>query len=244
MVRVRVGIVGFVTPGIPRWEIPEHYRGYEFRPIVDPAKKVIAAIRADVDLLVVITHSGLDRDPNMGAAPLDQMGNENAAWELANQVAGMNVFFYGHTHREMPQLVVNSVLMAQAKNWGQSLAWADVVTSHGAQGRWQVEAKHSRTIPLTPDVGPDEGITKLAAYYLDATERYPNTQIATSDKELTGPYGRYEDNPLVDLIHKVQLEAGHADVSMATMFFTGAKIPAGAATVRQAAELYVYENTL
>ncbi len=50
--------------------------------------------------------------------------------------------------------------------------------------------------------------------------------------------------PLVDLIHKVQLDAGHADVSMATMFFPGVKIPAGPVTVRQAAALYVYENTL
>jgi 2',3'-cyclic-nucleotide 2'-phosphodiesterase/3'-nucleotidase len=27
---VRVGIIGLVTPGVPRWEIPAHYRGYEF----------------------------------------------------------------------------------------------------------------------------------------------------------------------------------------------------------------------
>ena len=60
---VRVGIVGFVTPGVPRWEIPEHYRGYEFEPIVDAAKRVIPLVRKQVDLLVVIMHSGLDRDP-------------------------------------------------------------------------------------------------------------------------------------------------------------------------------------
>src|ERR1700732_2221938 len=42
---VRVGIVGFVTPGIPRWEIPEHYEGYEFEPIMEAAKTVIPEVR-------------------------------------------------------------------------------------------------------------------------------------------------------------------------------------------------------
>ena len=85
---------------------------------------------------------------------------------------------------------------------------------------------------------------KLAEPYQEATQKYLDTPIATSAKELTGQHSRYEDDPLVDLIHKVQLDAGHADVSMATMFFPGVKIPAGPVTVRQAAALYVYENTL
>jgi 2',3'-cyclic-nucleotide 2'-phosphodiesterase / 3'-nucleotidase len=52
------------------------------------------------------------------------------------------------------------------------------------------------------------------------------------------------DGPLVDLIHKVQMEYGQADVSMATIFFPGVHIPAGPVTVRQVAALYIYENTL
>ncbi|MGH9792031.1 MAG: 5'-nucleotidase C-terminal domain-containing protein, partial [Candidatus Acidiferrales bacterium] len=55
---------------------------------------------------------------------------------------------------------------------------------------------------------------------------------------------RYEDHPFVDLIHRVQLEYGKADVSFATMFLTSAEIPAGPVTVRQIASLYIYENTL
>ncbi len=47
-------------------QIPEHYRGYEFEPIVDAAKRVIPLVRKQVDLLVVIMHSGLDRDPATG----------------------------------------------------------------------------------------------------------------------------------------------------------------------------------
>jgi 2',3'-cyclic-nucleotide 2'-phosphodiesterase (5'-nucleotidase family) len=49
---------------------------------------------------------------------------------------------------------------------------------------------------------------------------------------------------LLDLIHKVQLEAGHADVSMATMFYPGVQVPAGTVTVREAMAIYIYENML
>ncbi|MGH9791938.1 MAG: bifunctional metallophosphatase/5'-nucleotidase, partial [Candidatus Acidiferrales bacterium] len=38
---VKIGIVGFITPGVPRWEIPAHYRGYSFHSIVETAKHVI-----------------------------------------------------------------------------------------------------------------------------------------------------------------------------------------------------------
>lgn len=242
---VRVGIVGFITPGVPRWEIPEHYRGYEFLPIVDAAKTVIPEVRKKADLVVVIMHSGLDRDAKTGEVyGNSETRGENAAWELADDVPGIDVIFYGHTHLEMPEQIENGVLMTQAKNWGGSLARADVEMARDAEGHWSVASKHSRAIPATDAVAEDAAIAKIVAPYHLATEKYLNTPVADSDRPLDGQTERYIDGPLVDLIHKVQLEAGHADVSMATLFFSGVKIPSGAVTVRQLAALYIYENTL
>jgi 2',3'-cyclic-nucleotide 2'-phosphodiesterase/3'-nucleotidase len=246
---VRIAIVGFVTPGIPRWEIPAHYKGYEFENIVDAAHRVIPEVRKQADLLVVIVHSGLDRDPKSapGSKPsdaFDQIPGENAALELAEQVPGIDVVFYGHTHQEMPELVVNGVLLTQPKNWGGSLARADVQMDRDAKGHWNVKSKHSRTIPATAAVAADPEIEKIDAPYHAATQKYLDTPIANSSVPLEGTLGRIEDTPLVDVIHFTQMEYGHADVSMATMFFLGVRIPAGPVTVRQAAALYVYENTL
>lgn len=241
---VRVAIVGFVTPGIPRWEIPAHYMGYQFEPIVESAKAVIPEVRKHSDLVVVIMHSGLDRDPKTGKAPSDQLSNENAAWELARQVPGIDLIFYGHTHREMPQMFVNGVLMAQAKNWGISLARADITMKEDSAAHWTVISKHSRTIPVTPGTPADPHIMKIAQPYQQATQKYLDTPIASSEKTLTGANERYEDGPLVELINRVQMDAGRADVSLATMFYPGTIIPAGPVTVRQAAALYIYENTL
>ena len=49
---------------------------------------------------------------------------------------------------------------------------------------------------------------------------------------------------MTDLIHTVQLEYGHADISMATMLYTGAHIPKGSVSIRQISALYLYENYL
>ncbi len=242
---VKVGIVGFITPGVPRWEIPAHYRGYAFKPIVETAQQVIPEVRKKVDLLVVIAHSGLERDPQTGdTRGIDQIQGENAVWALAEQVPGIDVILYGHSHREMPQLTVNGVLLAQARNWGQSLARADVTLQRDAGGKWRVASKKSSTIPVTDAVPPDAEILALARPYHQATQAYLDTPVTTSGASLSAETARYEDHPFVDLIHRAQMKYAKADVSMATMFLTSANIPAGPVTVRQLASLYIYENTL
>jgi 2',3'-cyclic-nucleotide 2'-phosphodiesterase/3'-nucleotidase len=242
---VRVGIVGFVTPGVPRWEIPAHYKGYEFEQIVASAQKVIPEVRKKADLVVVISHSGLGPDPSANAqGGSDEISGENAMLALAQQVPGIDVILFGHTHREVAQMMVNGVLMAQARNWGQSLARADVEMERDASGGWHVKEKHSTVIPVTDATAADPEIVKLAQPYETATQKYLDTPIATSAEEMHGDVSRYQDDPLVDLIHRVQLDAGHADVSLATMFYPALRIPAGPVTVRQLAGLYIYENTL
>jgi 2',3'-cyclic-nucleotide 2'-phosphodiesterase/3'-nucleotidase len=242
---VRVGIVGFVTPGVPRWEIPAHYRGYQFEPIVDAARRMIPEVRKQADVVVVIAHSGLGPDPESGQpAPADEIADENAMIALAEQVPGIDVILYGHTHLEMREKFIHGVLLVQAKNWGQSLARVEVEMERDASGAWRVASKHSMTILVTKDVAADPEILRLAEPYHATTQKYLDTPIATCAVPLDGVTARYEDHPLVDLIHKVQLEAGHADISMATMFFPSMQIPAGKVTVRQIAALYIYENTL
>lgn len=240
---VRVAIVGFITPGVPRWEIPAHYRGYKFESMVDAAKRVIPEVRKKADLVVAIAHSGLERDPQTGASFSDQMPYENAVWALAEQAPGIDVILYGHSHRELAEKVINGVLVVQAKNWGQSLARADIELERTAAG-WKVASKRSTVIPVTDAVAADPEILKLAQPYHDTTETYLDTPIATSSKALDASSARYEDHPLVDLIHKVQMEYGKADVSLATMFYPRLQIPAGQVTLRQIAGLYIYENTL
>jgi 2',3'-cyclic-nucleotide 2'-phosphodiesterase/3'-nucleotidase len=240
---VKVAIVGFVTPGIPRWEIPEHYKGYTFDQIVAAAQRVIPQVRQQADLVVVIAHSGLEREVSNDRPVPQEIAGENAIYALAETVPGIDVILFGHTHQELAEKTVNGVLLAQAKNWGQSLARVEVVLEKKT-GAWKVVSKKSTLLPVTDAVGPDPEILELARPYHEATQASLDAPIAECSVDLEGSRARYEDHPFVDLIHKVQMEYGKADISFATLFLPTAHIPAGKVSVRQIASLYIYENTL
>ncbi len=242
---VRIAIVGFVTPGVPRWEIPANYKGYQFESIVEAATRVIPEVRKRADLVVVIAHSGLGPDPEaQEKIAADELNGENAAIALAEQVPGIDVIIFGHTHSEVPERTIHGVLLMQPKNWAQSLGRVQVKMDRDAQGVWQVESKHSTTIPVTESVAVDTETQKIVEPYEQYTQKKLSEPLATSEKDLVGNEAHYQDDPLVDLIHKVQMEAGHADVSLATMFLTSAHIPQGQVTTRNIASLYIYANTL
>src|SRR3984893_14250866 len=140
--------------------------------------------------------------------------------------------------------MIHGALLVQAKNWGASLARVDMDVGRDAQGQWRVEQKRSALLPVTAAPPADSAIERLNEPYEHATETYLDGRVAGVAKTLSGETERYEDGPLVDLIQKVQLAYGHADVSLATMFVPTMRIRAGDVTVRQASELYPYDNIL
>src|SRR4029079_1777204 len=109
---------------------------------------------------------------------------------------------------------------------------------------WRVYAKSARTIPSDDRVEPDAEVVKLAEPYDRETQAWLGRTIGESSEELTARQARFRDTAILDLIQKVQLEAGKADVSMVASFNSDARISKGPFTVRDIAGLYVYENTL
>ncbi len=242
---VRVGILGLTTPGIPRWELPEHYTGYKFLDIVSTARKFVPILRnrEGVDLVVLIVHSGLEHDLETGKAFPNQVAGENAVWQLAQRVRGIDAIIFGHTHQEVEEKLIKGVLLTQAKNWAQSVAEVDFrLVKRG--GSWKVEAKQSKLIQVTDEIVADPEILAMTKEYEEITQKYLDTPIARVEKDLSARAARFEDNPLIDLILKAEMEYGKADVALASVFNPSARIPAGPVTVRQIASLYFYENTL
>ena len=244
---VRVGVLGLTTPGIPNWENVPNYEGLEFKETVSEAKKWVAVLRnvGKVDLVVITMHMGIEEDLNTGALNPSQVPNENAAVAIARQVPGVDVVLMGHTHRDVPSLVVNGVLLSQANRWASHLARVDVYLERtAADNRWRVMAKAARTIPVTEKTAIDPEIAQLGQPYDKETQDWLGKIIGESSEEMTAPDCRFQDTAIIDLIHRVQLEAGKADVSMAACFNPQARIPKGPVTVRDIAGLYEYENTL
>ncbi len=243
---VRVGILGLTTAGVPFWENAANYTGLEFREPLAEAKKWVSVLRGAerVDLVVITMHMGLEEDLRTGIASPGQVRYENEAVAIARQVPGIDLILMGHTHREIPGVVVNGVLLAQANLWGRHLARADVYLERGDDRVWHVAAKQARTIPVLPQTAIDPEIAAIAEPYDREARTWLSRQIGESAEELTALEARVSDTALIDLVQRVQLESGQADVSMAAVFNRQARIPKGRVSVRDIAGLYIYDNTL
>jgi 2',3'-cyclic-nucleotide 2'-phosphodiesterase / 3'-nucleotidase len=262
---VRIGILGLTTPGIPYWENVPNYAGLEFHETVSEAKKWVPILREKekVDVVVIAMHMGIEEDLRTGIPNPSTVPNENAAIAIARQVPGVDVILMGHTHREVPSLVVNQVicidgsepcqcygseagdvLLTQANRWASHVARVDLYLDKYSNNGWHLVAKSARTIPVTEKTEIDPEIAKLGEPYDKETQDWLGRNIGSSSEELTAQGCRFQDSAIIDLIQRVQLEAGNADVSMAACFNPSARIPKGAVTVRDIAGLYEYENTL
>src|SRR6266550_1467839 len=242
---VRVGILGLTTPGIPTWENPPNYAGLEFHEPLLEAKKWVPILRGKerADVVVIAMHMGLEEDLRTGEINPGQVKNENQAIAIAKQVPGVDLIFMGHTHRDVPSLVINGVQLLQANYWGRHLARVDLYLENDGS-RWRVYARSARTIAVDDKVAPDAELLRMGEPYDRETQAWLSRPIGESAAELTAIEATFRDTAILDLVQQVQMEAGNADVSMVASFNEKARIAKGPVTVRDIAGLYIYENTL
>ena len=95
---VRVAIIGVTTPSIPMWDEPQNYRGYEFQSIVRTIENTVRELRAKQhpDVIIVAAHSGLGADLKSGTPFRDEVKGENAMYEVASKVKGIDAIVFGH----------------------------------------------------------------------------------------------------------------------------------------------------
>src|SRR6266480_2832911 len=198
---VRVGVLGLTTPGIPKWENVPNYEGLEFHETISEARKWLPILREKekVDVVVITMHMGIEEDLRTGTPNPAQVPNENAAIAIARQVPGVDVILMGHTHRDVPSLVVNGVLLTQANRWASHVARVDLYLEKDERGRWHVVAKQSRTIPVTEKTAINPEIAELGKPDDKETQDWLGRAIGESAEELTARDGRFKDTAIIDL---------------------------------------------
>ena len=102
---------------------------------------------------------------------------------IARQVPGVDLIFMGHTHREVPSLYINGVLLTQANYWGRHLARADVYLENDGS-KWRIFARSARTIAADDKLEPDPTILKIGEPYDRETQAWLSAYWRTA-AELT-----------------------------------------------------------
>ncbi|MGC4948321.1 bifunctional metallophosphatase/5'-nucleotidase [Streptomyces sp. DT224] len=254
---VKVGILGLTNPGIAIWDKANVSGKMVFPGLEEQAAKYVPRLRSmGADVVIVSAHSGNSGTSSYG----DQIPYvENAAGLVAEQVPGIDAILVGHAHLEIPEYFVENketgkkVVLSEPLKWGQRLTLFDFEVVW-EKGRWVVEKAGSRVLNSNTAV-EDRKITKLLADEHEKVVAYVNQVIGTAASEMTTAEAAWKDEPIIDLINVVQAEtvkaalAGgeYADLpvlSQASCFSRTARIPAGNVTIRDAAGLYPFENTL
>ncbi|MFJ8127067.1 bifunctional metallophosphatase/5'-nucleotidase [Streptomyces hydrogenans] len=254
---VKVAVLGLTNPGIAIWDKANVSGRMVFPGLEEQAAKWVPKLRSmGADVVVVSAHSGSSGTSSYG----DQLPHvENAAGLVAEQVPGIDAILVGHAHTEIPEYRIanketgKEVVLSEPLKWGQRLTLFDFDLVW-EKGRWTVERVAAQVLNSNT-VEEDPEITGLLADEHKKVVAYVNTVIGTSTAAMTTADAPWKDEPIIDLINVVQAEtvkaalaggayAGLPVLSQASCFSRTARIPAGEITIKDAAGLYPFENTL
>ncbi|MEW1724123.1 5'-nucleotidase C-terminal domain-containing protein [Streptomyces sp. NPDC093109] len=254
---VKVAILGLTNPGIAIWDKANVQGKMTFPGLEEQAAKWVPKLRSmGADVVIISAHSGSDGSSSYG----DQLPYvENAAGLVAEQVPGIDAILVGHAHVEIPERrVVNKktgkdVVLSEPLKWGQRLTLFDFDLVW-ERGGWTVEKVASKVLNSNT-VAEDKKITGLLGDEHRKVVAYVNQVIGTSTVAMSTVDAPWKDEPIIDLINHVQAETVKAALaggewaalpvlSQASCFSRTARIPAGEVTIKDAAGLYPFENTL
>lgn len=254
---VKVAVLGLTNPGIAIWDKANVQGKMTFPGLEEQAAKWVPKLRSmGADVVIVSAHSGSSGTSSYG----DQLPYvENAAGLVAEQVPGIDAILVGHAHTEIAEYFVQNketgkqVVLSEPLKWGQRLTLFDFDLVW-AKGRWTVE-KVGAQVLNSNTAAEDRKVTRLLADEHKKVVAYVNQVIGTSTQAMSTAEGPYKDVAIIDLISHVQAEtvkealkggqyAALPVLSQASCFSRTAGIPAGEVTIKDAAGLYPFENTL
>jgi 2',3'-cyclic-nucleotide 2'-phosphodiesterase/3'-nucleotidase len=238
--RIKIAVLGLITPGIPDWLPKNLWPRMEFRDMVESAEEWVPRIleKEDPDLLVGLFHSGTDA--SYGGDPGEYM-NENAVMLVAEKVPGFHVIFAGHDHRVSVQRIANlegdSVLIIDP---GSHCRYAGEATIR-FKGR---EILSKGTIIPMSDHEPSEAFMTRFAREFDLVADYLDDTLTWLAEDMAGLDALFGPSSLSSLIHRVQLDLSGAEISFTAPLSISAVLEQGPLLVSDLFKLYRFENML
>ncbi|MBS6000615.1 MAG: 2',3'-cyclic-nucleotide 2'-phosphodiesterase [Haemophilus haemolyticus] len=253
--KLKIGYIGFVPPQIMVWDKANLQGKVETRDIVKTAQKYVPEMKKKgADIVVALAHTGPSDEPY-------QEGAENSAFYLAD-VPHIDAVIFGHSHRLFPNKefakspnadivngTVKGVPESMAGYWANNISVVDLgLTEH--KGKWIVTSGKAVLRPI-----------------YDAENK---KALAENDPEITEflkPVhdALVQDDPTIQIVNQAQKAyvekvapsvaamAGLPILSAGAPFKAGGRkndptgyteVNKGELTFRNAADLYLYPNTL
>jgi len=244
---VKIAVLGLITPGIPMWLPEKIWSGIDFQDMIVSSKKWVEIIREKdhPDLLIGLFHAGVEA--NYEGQTADTPCNENAAQLVAEQVSGFDVVFVGHDHHgwnyTVKDPVGNNVLILGTLNASRTATEATIILNKNTEtSEWK--KKISGEVIQIQNYKPDQAFMNEFEPVIKSIKTYVDKPIGEFTETISTRESLFGDSPFVDLIHQIQLELTHADISFAAPLSFNAEIKKGEVYVRDMFKLYKFENLL
>lgn len=215
---VRVGIFGLATPETLYKTHPKNVEGLTFADPVEEGKKMVAELSGKADVVVALSHLGLD------ASSVD------TSLKLAEQVKGIDVIIDGHSHTMLENgRVVGDTLIAQTGEYGKNVGVVELTVSGE-----EVTSKQARLMSRkqADAVQPDQAVADIVKKVKEEQEKVLSEAVGSSAVHLVGEREnvRTGETNLGNLITDAMLDETGADVAITNGGGIRASIPAGTIT--------------
>ena len=239
---VKIAVLGMITPAIPMWLSENLWPGLRFEDMEAAARKWIPFIREqeNPDVIIGLFHAGKN------AVWMGGKYRDNASVEVASRVPGFDVVLAGHDHARACFKVANeagdSVLVVNPANNAVTVGDVEItLTLRGGKVTDKlVEGRLTDVGALEPS---PEFMQHFAGQY-DAIQAFVSKKIGRFTQPISTRPAYFGPSAFVDLIHRLQLEIGKAEISLAAPLSFDARIEAGDIYVSDMFNLYKYENML
>jgi len=227
---IKIGIFGLATPETAYKTHPKNVEGLTFADPVEEAKKMVAELEDQVDVIISLAHLGVDES------------SKDTSIKVAEEVQGIDLIIDGHSHTTFAEgKLVGDTLIASA---GEYLKNLGVVTLTFEDGQLIDKKASLVTKEEAADVEEDQEVLALENTISEEQNEILSEVIGKTAVPLDGAreHVRAGETNLGNLITDAMLEISGADVALTNGGGIRTSIEAGEITKGKVIEVLPFGN--
>ena len=233
---LKVGIMGFTTDFITRWERPENIENIDIIDTFDSIKKYYDTVKEQCDILIGVYHGGFEYD--LESHKQLSTTKENIAYNICKEF-DFDILLTGHQHLPIANITLHGTHIAQTPHNGSK--FLELKLTIDDTGSININSS-LENIELNPNKEMYDKFLPLE----NKVQQWLDTPVGVLDTELqptTHLDMALNGSNLANFINQIQLESSDADIAC-TAFANVIKGFGKNITVRDILSTYPYPNTL
>jgi|SRR5688572_1093474 len=225
---LKIGVLGLTTGNLVNIVRISSNRGVAVADPIAVARMLVPEIREKADLVVALTHIGVEQDRVLARVP------------------GIDVIVGGHSHTRLNEAVYagegearGSVPIVQTGSWGDKLGRSVLGIVNGRAAGFSY-----RLLTVLPSEGENPEVRAMLAPVADSVATAMGETLYVSEERFPQPRRDDVETPIGNFAADVLREAGGADVGIVNTGGIRAPIPKGPVTVADIYSTFPFDNTI